>query len=211
MRTDTQITIFDLTTFVSPQQLLTWSELAVFGQLVYALFQENGDNDVVIGHLAVSAERVGGQEEDEVASKRRRRFSIFWIGGGQNTKKNKSISGGKWKGAEWESENEGRGLRGMSIAVMLQWNCCKEQWGIFFLVVCLFSGSLTSKSVWEWESSLRSRPACSRHSCLYPHPSLQGGRLQRSGGGFKQMCVSFQTFIWPKRFDCKLRWTFSTF
>lgn len=38
--------------------LLTWSQLAVIGQLVYALCEQNRHDDVIIGHLAG---RGGGQ------------------------------------------------------------------------------------------------------------------------------------------------------
>lgn len=49
---NTHVAVLDLITVLSSDWLLTWSELAVFGQLVYALFQQNWDEDVVIGHLA---------------------------------------------------------------------------------------------------------------------------------------------------------------
>lgn len=54
------------------------------GQLVYALFQQNWDNDVVIGHLA------GWQSVGEARERRQRGRGggVF----GKETKKKKSIS-----------------------------------------------------------------------------------------------------------------------
>lgn len=67
----------------------------MFGQLVYALFQQNWDNDVVIGHL--TAQQSAWEEERKMRWHPRGGGGglVLFDWAGHKTKENKSISGGK--------------------------------------------------------------------------------------------------------------------
>lgn len=76
----------------------------------------------------------------------------------------------------------------------------------FFWVVCL--GFHLPVSLFENETLLfdPGPPALGTHPFTRIH-HCGGERYEEDMGGFKQICVSLSTFLWPKCVDCEFRWT----